>query len=157
MLAMILPGKLTNLSTQANMCAISYGGLIGWLSPSLLILLSANTPIVTGPITTQQASWIGSISYLGGFFGTFVFLVIIKLLGRKVAFCILAIPYFVITERLLEKTFLNFFSFLKLFWLTVLLADRLEYLYAARVFAGIAGGGTSIAIPLYVSEIADDT
>jgi len=33
----------------------------------------------------------------------------------------------------------------------------LEYLYAARVLAGLAGGGTSIAIPLYVSEIADDT
>lgn len=41
--------------------------------------------------------------------------------------------------------------------MTVLLADRLEYLYAARVLAGIAGGGTSIAIPLFVSEIADDT
>lgn len=81
------------------MCAISYGGLIGWLSPSLLILISDHTPIVTGPINTQQASWLGSISYLGGFFGTFLFLVIIKLLGRKVAFCILAVPYFVRTEN----------------------------------------------------------
>lgn len=41
--------------------------------------------------------------------------------------------------------------------MTVVLADKLEYLYAARVLAGIAGGGTSIAIPLFVSEIADDT
>ncbi|XP_037033974.1 facilitated trehalose transporter Tret1-like [Bradysia coprophila] len=122
----------------ANMCAISYGNLIGWLSPSLLLLLSQNSPIDTGPINTTQASWLGSISYLGGFFGTFIFLVIIKLLGRKIAFCILAIPYF-------------------LFWLTVVLANRLEFLYAARVIAGIAGGGTSIAIPLFVSEIADDT
>lgn len=50
-----------------------------------------------------------------------------------------------------------FFLFLKLFWLTVVLADKIEYLYAARILAGIAGGGTSIAIPLFVSEIADDT
>lgn len=124
--------------TCANMCAISYGGLIGWLSPSLLVLLSLNTPLSAGPITTPEASWLGSISYLGGFFGTFLFLVVIKLLGRKWAFCVLAVPYFI-------------------FWLTVLFADRLEYLYAARVLAGLAGGGTSIAIPLYVSEIADDT
>lgn len=49
------------------------------------------------------------------------------------------------------------FPFLKVFWLTVVLANRIEYLYAGRVFAGIAGGGTSIAIPLFVSEISDDT
>lgn len=99
------------------MCAISYGNLIGWLSPSLLVLMSPNTPLEsTGPISTQQASWIGSISYLGGFFGTFVFLVVIKLLGRKIAFCVLAIPYFVLTENCFAIFLLNvFFSISKAF------------------------------------------
>lgn len=104
--------KKTYPSFVANMCAISYGNLIGWLSPSLLILFSPNTPMITGPISTTQASWLGSISYLGGFFGTFLFLIIIKFLGRKMAFCILAIPYFVIRKftETLASDFMIFFS-----------------------------------------------
>jgi MFS family permease len=31
------------------------------------------------------------------------------------------------------------------------------YLYVARVLAGLAGGGVFVLIPLYVSEISDDS
>lgn len=39
-----------------------------------------------------------------------------------------------------HNNFLTTVTFIQLFWLTVVLADKLEYLYAARVLAGIAGG-----------------
>lgn len=35
----------------ANWIVLSYGCIVGWLSPALPILLSTDSPLVTGPIT----------------------------------------------------------------------------------------------------------
>lgn len=39
-----------------NVIVLSYGTVIGWLSPSLPTLLSSDTPLITGPITRLR--WI---------------------------------------------------------------------------------------------------
>lgn len=68
---------------------------MGWLSPSLLVLQSNETPLVGGPINNEVASWVGSATYIGGFFGNFMFMAILKYFGRKKTFLVLALPNFV--------------------------------------------------------------
>lgn len=41
-------------------------------------------------------------------------------------------------------------------WILILFAQNVYYLYAARFFVGLAGGGAFVAIPLFITEIADD-
>lgn len=81
--------------------SVAHGGLMGWFSPALLILKTKDSPV--GQLSVQDASWLGSCSYIGGFFGTFAFMLFIKLFGRKISFCIMAIPNLVnylITKKL---------------------------------------------------------
>lgn len=65
---------------------------MGWLSPSLLVLQSNETPLVSGPISNEVASWVGAATYIGGVVGNFMFMAIMKYFGRKKTFCVLALP-----------------------------------------------------------------
>lgn len=94
--------------------AVAHGGLMGWFSPANrhfqgaglyfefrlnkyqccnCINQSTDSPI--GPTSDDSRSWLASISYIGGFIGTFFFMEVIKVLGRKNTILILAIPNFV--------------------------------------------------------------
>lgn len=44
-----------------NLQMISYGVACGWSSPSLLILVSDETPLPTGKISMEVASWVASL------------------------------------------------------------------------------------------------
>lgn len=44
---------------------------------------------------------------------------------------------------------------LKASWLLILIGTDASYLYASRFVAGLAGGGVFLAVPLYISEIAE--
>lgn len=68
---------------------------MGWLSPSLLVLQSDDTPLTNGPINNETASWVGAATYIGGVVGNFMFMAILKYFGRKKTFCVLALPNFV--------------------------------------------------------------
>lgn len=95
--------------------AVAHGGLMGWFSPAIVELkkpgmllksaflirlivqffvikfkTSVESPI--GVLTLEAQAWLGSISYIGGFIGTFFFMIITKWLGRKNTFLILPIP-----------------------------------------------------------------
>lgn len=52
-----------------DLLAFSYGATCGWPSSSIPILKSDETPLETGPITSEDASWIASGICIGGFFG----------------------------------------------------------------------------------------
>lgn len=52
-----------------DLLAFSYGASCGWTSAAIPILKSAETPFESGPISTNDASWIASGICLGGFFG----------------------------------------------------------------------------------------
>lgn len=121
----------------ANLVCLAHGGSMGWLSPSLLVLQSDDTPLINGPISNEVASWVGSATYIGGVVGNFMFMAILKYFGRKKTFCVLALPNLA-------------------FWITVSLATRVEVLYLGRFLTGLTGGGTYVCIPLFVAEIADD-
>lgn len=52
-----------------DLLSFSYGASCGWTSASIPILKSDETPFESGPITTNEASWIASGICLGGFAG----------------------------------------------------------------------------------------
>lgn len=52
-----------------DLLAFSYGASCGWPSASIPILKSDLTPLKTGPISSEEASWITSGICLGGFVG----------------------------------------------------------------------------------------
>lgn len=74
----------------ANLMALSHGGVMGWLSPALPHLKSDASQV--GVLSDNEISWLGAIPYIGGFFGSLVFMKVIKMLGRKNTFLILSVP-----------------------------------------------------------------
>lgn len=56
---------------------------------------------------------------------------------------------------LIRKMFFVLFLHWQAFWVIVLFARNVEYLYMARILAGFAGGGIYVCVPLFVAEIAD--
>jgi SP family facilitated glucose transporter-like MFS transporter 8 len=87
-------------------------------------------------VTTEEASWIGSLLSVGGFVGSFLFNFIIEMFGKKIGLILLALPQMA-------------------FWLCVIFGNSVQYLYLARIFLGITGGGMVIVLPLYVADIAE--
>lgn len=41
-------------------------------------------------------------------------------------------------------------------WMCIIVGTNIYYLYAAKILAGITGGGIYVLIPIYVAEIAED-
>ncbi|XP_053955652.1 facilitated trehalose transporter Tret1-like [Anastrepha ludens] len=108
---------------------------IGWLSPTLNKLQSPASPLHF-PITTEEASWIGSAFGLGYIPGNIFFGLTINRFDRKFNLYILAIP-------------------LMMFWTLNYLAQSVEYLYVGRFCAGVTSAGIFLAVPLFISEISD--
>jgi hypothetical protein len=52
-----------------NLLAFSYGASCGWTSASVPILMSEDTPLDTGPMTLNDASWIAAGMMVAGFAG----------------------------------------------------------------------------------------
>lgn len=52
-----------------DLLAFSYGASCGWSSAGIPILKSDETPLETGPISSEEASWITSGICIGGFVG----------------------------------------------------------------------------------------
>ncbi|XP_055304279.1 uncharacterized protein LOC129569467 [Sitodiplosis mosellana] len=121
----------------ANWIVLSYGCIIGWLSPALPILFSDNTPLVTGPLTHEQLSWVSSMSSVGAIVGTFVFGVMSVMIGSKRVMTYLAFP-------------------LIAYWVLVHFGNTYYHLFLARASAGLTVGGMQSVVALYVSEISND-
>ncbi|XP_031622887.1 facilitated trehalose transporter Tret1-like isoform X1 [Contarinia nasturtii] len=114
------------------------GGItMGWTSSSILVLMSDETPLASGKITIEEASWIASLPYAGGIIGNIVFGFVINKFGRKIPIFLLAFPSF-------------------LSWLMILFASNSLHLCVARFINGIVSGCSSIATPLFLAEISSD-
>ncbi|GAB0086684.1 hypothetical protein DMENIID0001_007910 [Sergentomyia squamirostris] len=122
----------------ANFPALFFGLSIGWLSPSIPQLLSLDSPLPSGPITVDEASWVSSILYLFAIIGSVVFGWLVDRIGRKYALYIGAIPNIVT-------------------WLLIPFANNVIYLYISRAFSGIAAGAMFVTVPLFVAEIAENS
>lgn len=120
------------------MISLSHGCAVGWLSPFLPYLKSTNSHLTTGPITSEDASWIGSLLAAGGIVGAIVFGNITEKFGKKIALFLLVIPHLS-------------------FWLLVFFSTHVYHLYLARFIAGITSGGVLRTISLYVAEISENS
>lgn len=104
------------------MITFAYGCIIGWVS--------------SGPITVEEASWIGSIICLGSLLGILSFGYVCAIIGSKRAMSFIAIPAI-------------------LYWLMIIFGRTVANLFVARVIAGWTGGAIQCCILIYVAEISD--
>lgn len=104
-------------SISANIIMLGHGCIVGWISPAMPLLLSENTPLKTGPLTTDQLSWIGSINAIGALFGTFTFGLFTTKFGCKRTMTFLTIPSVI-------------------FWLAVYFGNTYFHLLFARFSTG---------------------
>ncbi|XP_062551189.1 LOW QUALITY PROTEIN: facilitated trehalose transporter Tret1-like [Armigeres subalbatus] len=119
-----------------NLIHFAHGATLGWLSPFLPLLQSDDSPLDTGPVTVEQASWIGSILCLGALVG--------------------AIIYGSLTSRLGVKRCISCIIFPNMsFWMIVYFGTSVYHLYIARFLAGVTGGGVIVTFPLFIADISD--
>lgn len=71
---------------------LSHGCSIGWVSPSLPILRSEESPLTTGALTIEEAAWVGSILPLAAIAGTALLGVLTKCIGSKHSLHVCMIP-----------------------------------------------------------------
>ncbi|XP_052864416.1 uncharacterized protein LOC128271025 [Anopheles cruzii] len=114
----------------------SYGVTVGWPAPIIPLLRSPETPLPSGPITVEEASWVGATLCIGGTTGTILFALIHTYFGKKVGLLLMAVPHLVL-------------------WTLVLIGDNIWYIYWARFCSGLTGGGVVSVVPLYIADIAD--
>lgn len=140
----------------ANIIALGVGASIGWSSPFLPLLQSENSPL-SEPITSEEASWIGSILALGALVGTLLFGWLSEAVGRFWASILTSIPQ-IVRIRFFNEIFKSSLIYLskQLWWVSVIVGSSVEFLLVGRFLAGLAAGGVFVLVPLYVSEIAED-
>lgn len=88
--------------------SISYGASCGWPSPSLPFLKSKDSHLSSGPISTEEASWIGAMLCVGGLCGNLFFGWLTNICGRKRPLCLLAFPNIV---NIISSLFKNLIIF----------------------------------------------
>ncbi|XP_055603826.1 facilitated trehalose transporter Tret1-like [Uranotaenia lowii] len=106
----------------------------GWTSPTLPILLAADSPL---PITPDESSWIVSILVLASIAGPVITAWSIDRFGRKYTMLFAALP-----------TIIG--------WILIGVAESVTVLYISRFLSGISYGMSYASIPIYLGEIASD-
>ncbi|XP_026479970.1 facilitated trehalose transporter Tret1-like [Ctenocephalides felis] len=137
---MVSTSKQYYAAFVANIATICYGTTIGWSSPALSALSTSNPSPgkdILFQLTDEEASWIGGLICIGALFGGPLYAWLAGVRGRKFAGCCLVLPY-------------------AISWFCIIFAKSAWWMFAGRTFAGIAGGGIIVLVPMYVSEIADD-
>lgn len=116
---------------------MSHGCAMGWISPFIPYLRSPETHLLSGPLTSDDLSWIGSLLSIGGMVGSILFGSITGKMGKKNAMFLLVIPHLC-------------------FWALVYFGTQAYHLYIARFLAGITGGGALRTLTLYVAEMSEN-
>ncbi|XP_031622894.1 facilitated trehalose transporter Tret1-like isoform X2 [Contarinia nasturtii] len=116
---------------------MGYGVVCGWSSPNIVLLTSDESPLSSGKITMNEASWSASLICIGGLVGNICFGFITNRFGRKNPLIFITIPVIIS-------------------WLLILYAQNFYYLAAARLLNGFTGGAIYTIVPPFLSEIAID-
>lgn len=96
--------------------------VMGWVSPTISILLSDDTPLTSGPLNSDELSWISSITNIGAFCGILTFGILNSSLGCKRTMLFLGFPS-------------------ASFWILIYFGKTYYHVLVARFFAGWTGGG----------------
>lgn len=115
----------------------TYGIMTGFSSPIIILLTSDHSPLPSGKITENDASWITSLKALGALIGFAFFGMVASRFGRKWPFIILTVP-------------------LTVSWVLILFAQNVYYIFVARLLHGLATAGIFALSQLYFIEISND-
>lgn len=143
----------------ANIIILGQGCAIGWISPSIPILLSDRSPLVDGSISATESSWIASTSSIGAAVGTIFFGLICSLVGSKNSTMLCAIPLSVSAFSRVDIKLLNIvlyvFIKLQIFWISVMFSQHAWQLCIGRFMSGLTGGAF-VSIQLFIADISHD-
>lgn len=78
-----------------NLLTTGHGIVCGWPSAAVMLLMSDESPLPTGPISIDEASWITALMCAGGLVGNFFFGWVTERYGRKLPLMSLAVPQIV--------------------------------------------------------------
>ncbi|KAJ2942938.1 hypothetical protein O0L34_g15128 [Tuta absoluta] len=119
----------------ANISVSGAGYLLGWTSPINIKLQNTDLSPLPEAVTKDEEAWIGSLLNIGAMCGPFIGSPIASKLGRKWALVTTSAP-------------------LAVGFILVTVAKSVVYLYAGRIFMGIAVGMIFTVAPMYCVEIA---
>lgn len=109
----------------------SLGGGLSWASPSMVKLLSPNSPI---HVQKHEASWIGSFLAIGATVVAIPYTYLFNTVGRKWLITSTAASYLI-------------------GWLMLIFSTSVTHLYIGRFLIGTAVGPTYGIIPTYLAEV----
>ncbi|XP_059621872.1 facilitated trehalose transporter Tret1-like [Phlebotomus argentipes] len=136
---MTLGGKARQFiaASSANLATMMYGISVGWVSPSIPLLMSDDTPLPSGPLSRREASLTSALLYMAGMVGSLSFGWLADRIGRKWALFLGTCPHIIAH-------------------LLIIFAQDVNFLYVSRVFSGLGCGALFVVLPIYVSEISED-
>ncbi|CAG4973681.1 unnamed protein product [Colias eurytheme] len=118
-----------------NIGQIVVGYSVGWSAPIIPKLQNTTDNPLEEPISDLEASWVGSLLYIGAMVGPYVTGILSNLIGRK--------------PCLLIGGFLNIISYI-----LVITTKNITMVYALRIISGLGMGVTTVGNIVYVGEIA---
>ncbi len=107
----------------------SYGFVLGYSSPALPSM------IAEGVLTKTEGAWFAAATAVGGLTGIPIGGWAVNHIGRQNTMFLCCFPFVIA-------------------WIIILSAESSFQLVAGRVFTGMSSGAASIAVPLYISEVA---
>ncbi|XP_039760459.1 facilitated trehalose transporter Tret1 isoform X2 [Pararge aegeria] len=125
------------VGAAANIAILCTGFSMGWTAPINIKLTSNDTsmsPLEQTP-STDEIAWMGSVLNFGAIIGPFIGGFAASTIGRKWGLMSSTIPLFV-------------------GWILVAAASNMAFLYAGRIFWGVAVGMLFTISPMYCAEIA---
>lgn len=124
---------------SADVIAFITGTSIAWSSPVLAILRGDDLDKIPlgRKITTDEESWIGSLSAMGGIIGPFIFGYLVQTVGRKITISLIALPFLSA-------------------YLIAAFAEIVPLFYLARILMGMGVGGMFGILPIFVVETVED-
>ncbi|KAK2911667.1 hypothetical protein QQF64_027481 [Cirrhinus molitorella] len=128
-------GKLFMATFAAVLGPLSFGFVLGYSSPAIPELCKIQDQRLQ--LSTEEASWFGSVVTIGAALGGLLGGWIVEKIGRKLSLMFCAIP------------FISGFTI-------IIAAQNHWMLYVGRVLTGLASGVTSLVVPLYISETAHE-
>jgi MFS family permease len=102
----------------------------GWIAPTLMKLQGVDSDF---QISSDHASWLGSISEAGRIFGPFVSPLLLDNIGRKYTLMLCTFSHFTV-------------------WFAVIFCQNIYILLAVRVLFGIANGMSDVLSVVYTTE-----
>lgn len=132
-----------------------------WVTPILPLLKSNDTPLTTGPLSSEEVSWVVAFGSVGSMFAALPIRGITNRVGCKRLMtsylAILSIVSNVQCARAnaFQENIFHIFS-LQICWLLLAFGRTKYEILIARLLCGCIGAGSESAVLLFVSEISDD-